>query len=79
MFRLFHSKTGTLGVKDFKIFFQEINVDMTARQLKRVVKLIDDDGDGRIEMSEFLDWINSTPPEESEKEGSSKSPHMVKT
>jgi hypothetical protein len=74
MFRLFHSKTGNLGVSDFKTFFQEVNVDMTARQLKCVINLIDDDGDGRIEVSEFLDWINKTSSEDDEVDESSESP-----
>ena len=41
-----------INQRDFKTFFQEVNVDMTARQLKCVINLIDDDGDGRIEDSE---------------------------
>ena len=68
MFRLFHTKTGTLTGPDFKTFFQEVNIDMTARQLKRVINLIDVDGDGRIEIDEFLEWMMETEENESPRE-----------
>jgi hypothetical protein len=62
VFRLFHASSGVLGIQEFKNLFNEVNVAMTARQLRRVVNLFDKDGDGKIDSSEFLDWIMQEAP-----------------
>ncbi len=62
VFRLFHASSGVLGIQEFKSLFKEVNIAMTARQLKRVVSLFDKDGDGKIDSSEFLDWIMQEAP-----------------
>ena len=44
--------------------FEEVNITMTARQLRKAVNLFDKDGDGSIDSSEFLDWVMQKEPKE---------------
>ena len=64
VFRLFNSTTGVLGINEFKNMFEEVNITMTARQLRKAVNLFDKDGDGSIDSSEFLDWVMQKEPKE---------------
>jgi hypothetical protein len=55
------SGDGMISSTEFRDLFREVNIHLTRNQLFQVVRLFDEDCDGRVSIDEFESWIMTEP------------------
>ena len=55
------SGDGLISSVEFRDLFREVNIHLTRTQLFQVIRLFDEDCDGRVSIEEFENWIMKEP------------------